>query len=483
MESVALTEIAAYDLKEIYVPDNDGRLEKQEIAELAESMKTGLINPVTLRERPKKQGRFELVAGRRRLAAAKLLGWNSIPAIVRPLTDLETATVRLVENDQRQDVHPLDQAEGYRDLMNIGNLSPGAIGQRIGRSENHVVDRLRLLSLIPAAAKLFRTGRIGIGHAIILARQKPADQERAISPDESPGHFSLFRSETRDVFEDGEEESKDPLYGYVARTVEEFQDWVDHHIRLDTKAAELPQLFPATAANLIQADEKELKVVPITHEYHVAQEARDAKTRTFGPMSWKRADGSDKESKTCEHSAMGILVVGRGRGESFTVCVDKSCPVHWKTEAKAARKRASAGASGNKAREAKLNLEREKKAAAEEAERSRWEKVEPDLIEALAIALKEAPATPSSYIGKMLIEAHASNLKNLSPGKSAESLVRYLAFHALSDSLNPWRAPRDFPKIAAALGIPYKKIMDTLAPVKAPQPEPAEKKPAKKAKR
>lgn len=469
---------------------SDGRQDRNGIAELAGSIKAiGLLNPIVVRER--KSG-YELAAGRRRIAAAELLGWTEIPAFVRVLTDDQMVVIRIVENDQREDAHPLDQAENYQQLRKLGH-SNHAIAEMVSRPESHVYDRLRLSSLIPAAQQLFRAGRIGLGHAIKLSRCKAKDQERAIAPpneDRMGRETGLWRSETvsGDLFE--EEEKRDPLAGYHACTEVELQDWIDHHVRFDRDAPDVPQLFEATAANMTAAVEKREKIIPITHQYHLQPDAR-AKERTYGPQSWKLADGSkgydgriggSVKSKTCERSALGVVVAGDGRGDTLRVCIDKACPVHWGQEAKEARKRKKAAASGNETRQANLRRAENARRAKEEAERDRWKKATPKILEALAQACTKADTTPTGLLGQRLIR-QASKRKHLSPGKSAESLVRYLGFQDLAELADNWYyGPRQFPEIAKALKIDLKAILEQAAPL-APDAAAKKSKPAKKAKR
>src|SRR4029078_9234404 len=101
----------------------------------------------------------------------------------------------------------------------------------------------------------------------------------------------------------------------------------------EAKAAAVdPMLFPHTALDLKAAEADERKVIMITHEHSVQPEARDAKARTYGPRSWKRADG-ERRSKKCEHSIVGVVVVGPRRGESLQVCIAREKGrTHWGKE-------------------------------------------------------------------------------------------------------------------------------------------------------
>jgi ParB family chromosome partitioning protein len=477
----------AIPIASIDVKDNNGRRDQKAIAELGASMKAvGLLYPITVRPRGK---RYELVAGGRRATAAGAIGWTEISAFVRELTDEQAITVRIVENDQREDIHPLDQAASYLQLQKLG-LSTSAIAEMVSRPEKHVYDRLRLARLVPAAQKLFRSGKIGVEHAVQISRQKPEDQERIVAlPEDRGNDLGLWRHEEGndpdDLFEgDDEKKNADPLAGYVARTAIELKNWIDHHVRFDRNAPDLPQLFEATAANLTAAVEKREKIVPITHEYHLQDGAKDSKERTYGPQSWKRADGGaaynprsgrTEKSKTCESSALGIIVAGDGRGDSLRICIDEKCEVHWGVEAKESRKRKTAEASGKTERAEKLEQarrEREQKEQQQaEALQARWKKAGPELVKALATAITKADAKPTGYLAKMLMQdasdwENRAFAKTLAPGKTAESLVRWLAFMKLvGDVASPHRGPDNFPAIARSLKIDLWKLLDEVAPV------------------
>lgn len=149
--------------------------------ELAQSIRAkGVLTPLLVR--PNAKG-VEIAAGHRRYRAAKLAGVTELPCVVREMSDSDFLEVLVIENDQREDVHPLEEAEGYRSLMTKASYSVEKIAERVGRSEKYVYDRVKLLQLTKPAQKLFLDGKITAGHAILLARLKPKDQERAIDPE------------------------------------------------------------------------------------------------------------------------------------------------------------------------------------------------------------------------------------------------------------------------------------------------------------
>jgi ParB/RepB/Spo0J family partition protein len=308
-----------------------GRTKGLEFDELVASVKThGILVPILVR--PVKVG-YEVVAGHRRLAAARAAGLLVISAVARELSDEQSLELQLIENLQRSDIHPLDEAEGYRSLHREWKLPVARIAEKIGRTVVYVYDRLKLNDLTPELKKHFRDEDIAAGHAVVLARLSQADQKRALKD-------ALFVRESGLLFDADEprgDRARDPMKAVSAR---ELQAWVNKHVRFNTGDVD-HMLFPETALALEAAP----KVIPITTEHYIPDEAR-TKERTFFPASWKRADGR-QGSKTCEYAVLGAVVIGARKGDAFQVCVSKDrCLVHWASEIrerKAATKRRETG--------------------------------------------------------------------------------------------------------------------------------------------
>lgn len=129
--------------------------------------KHGVRQPVSVRRKGKTQ--FELVYGHRRHAAAKKAGLELLPATICDLTDDEVLELQIIENSQREDVHPLDEADGYKLLAKRGQ-SAAEISERVGRSPKHVAERLRLADLVPAARKALDKEQMTLGAAVELAK-------------------------------------------------------------------------------------------------------------------------------------------------------------------------------------------------------------------------------------------------------------------------------------------------------------------------
>ena len=145
-----------------------------ELNDLADSIRTnGLLQPILVRRSA--SGRtFQLVAGERRLRAVKQLGWTEVAAHIRDVDDRTLLVLALVENIQREDLGPLEEAKGYADLRDTFGYSQREIGEAVGKSRSTVANMLRLLALPPSVRRLLEDGKLSMGHArAILAVDDP----------------------------------------------------------------------------------------------------------------------------------------------------------------------------------------------------------------------------------------------------------------------------------------------------------------------
>lgn len=139
--------------------------------ELAVSIKNyGVIQPILVC--PKEGGRYELIAGERRLRASKMAGLSFIPAIVKRFTQSEMAEIALIENLQREDLNPIEEARAYRSLMEKYGFTQEELADKLGKSRPVIANSLRLLSLNPVVVEMVETGRLSAGHARCLASIK-----------------------------------------------------------------------------------------------------------------------------------------------------------------------------------------------------------------------------------------------------------------------------------------------------------------------
>ena len=149
-----------------FQPRKDFRPE--ELTELEASMKTsGLLQPVTVRPLPGSRG-FELVAGERRFRAATRLGWAQIPALVKEIDDRTLLTLALVENLQRSDLNAIEEAEGYKRLLDEFKHTQQQVADAVGKDRSTVANMLRLLNLPVSVHQMLRDGHLTLGHARAL---------------------------------------------------------------------------------------------------------------------------------------------------------------------------------------------------------------------------------------------------------------------------------------------------------------------------
>ena len=173
---------------------------EESIRELATTLdKDGLLQPIIVRE---KGDEYEIVAGERRLRAAKHLAWEKIPAIVNNMDDSQAASLALIENLQREDLNPIDEAQAYNNLMKLNNLTQTTLAQNIGKSQSYVANKLRLLKLTPKVQSYLASGEISPRHGRCLVGLSEKDQSRVL--DEILAH-NLNVSETEKIVKNVEQ--------------------------------------------------------------------------------------------------------------------------------------------------------------------------------------------------------------------------------------------------------------------------------------
>jgi ParB family chromosome partitioning protein len=142
-------------------------MDQEALKELAESIKTqGVIQPILVRARS--EGGFEIVAGERRWRAARMAGLQTVPVVVRDIPDNQALAVALIENIQREDLNPLEEAQGIQRLTNEFGLTHQAAAEALGRSRTAITNLLRLLELAPPVRELLAEGKLDMGHARAL---------------------------------------------------------------------------------------------------------------------------------------------------------------------------------------------------------------------------------------------------------------------------------------------------------------------------
>lgn len=419
------------------------------LKELAKSIEShGVRQPILVRPDPLGSKKFELIVGARRFRASKLAGKTEVPAIVDVLSDREALEVMVIENQQRQDVSPLEEARGYQALMNLGaeDKAPAhtveSIAAKVGKSVGYVYARLKLISLIPAAAEALETSAITPGHAVLVARLQPIDQIRAID-----ACFHAYGGNDREL------KKLDPEKVKLAELHDEgesgllpektLREWIQENVNLRLKdvpwklddanlvasagpcstcqkrSVSNPGLFADLAvkgedtcfdAACFQEKRKAFVQVTIQADKAIVKaaekegdEPREILLQLSDLPAWnppKPDQATYREGQwlpakpgSCVNQRMGILVRGENAGQRKSVCIDQSCKVH-KHTLRAARSNGS-GAHDYEAEELEFNRHRgnvrdSKKAIARRAlVRAIVEEVGPKLPLALLRAIVE----------------------------------------------------------------------------------------------
>ncbi len=364
---------------------------------------------------------LEIIAGARRYRAARSAGLQEIPVRVKEIGDTEALEIQVIENIQREDVHPLEEALGYQALLDRPGYDVAAIAGKVGRSESYVYQRLKLIDLVDKARDAFLADEITAGHAILLARLQSKDQLQALE-----ASFDRY--------------VKDSRGRPVLCSVRELSAWIQRNIHLDLHGAPwkkdgadlvpaagpcttcpkrtgfVPQLFPDIAHKDTCTDrgcyEEKLQahISRVTAELErrgetVLRLSRDNSYNLLG----KDAKGifpSDmyaevKPKNRCEHTQHGIIVHGYAdQGKVLEVCTDKKCKKHF-----------DRGGYEKMPRDPKVVDEEKRREAAERRERERRRRIMAAVIDAVP-----------GRLGRRDLDLVACALLRKLQGKDIESL-------------------------------------------------------------
>ena len=187
------------------------RFDDESLQELADSISQhGIIQPLTVRKLS--SGYYQIIAGERRWRAARLAGLQEVPVIVIEADDRKAAELAMIENLQREDLNPMEEAAGFQSLIESYPMTQEEAAQRVGKSRSAVTNALRLLGLTPSVRKLVEEGKLSAGHARALVPLSPSLQESAASAIVSGG-LSVRQTEAlvkRLSAEKKEAQAKDP---------------------------------------------------------------------------------------------------------------------------------------------------------------------------------------------------------------------------------------------------------------------------------
>jgi ParB/RepB/Spo0J family partition protein len=300
------------------------------MAELVASIRAvGVLTPLLARP-SLALGGFEIAAGHRRFRAATEAGVEELPVRVLNLDDQAFLEVVTIENLQRQDIHPLDEADGYQQLMIADPAyTVEAIAAKVGKSASYVYQRLKLTNLIPEAREAWEAEEITPAHAIRLARLPDTQQREGLKECWHPLYRDVARGDT-----EGPKREPAPLSN--------LERWIERHVKVETAAPETQYYFPEVAEQ-IAAEEEPEKLLQLS-ESHMP--GADLGTKTHGILGqarWTRITGPKNR---CANATKGVVVHG-GPMRVLEVCATKGCPKHFperkktKTAGRGAAKRES----------------------------------------------------------------------------------------------------------------------------------------------
>jgi ParB family chromosome partitioning protein len=329
------------------------------LKELAASIRSqGILSPLLVR--PLTERSFEIVAGARRYRAAQMAEAETVPVRIVNLTDAEALEAQLVENLIRADVHPMEEANGFRALLNLEEpkYSIEQIAAKTGKSPAYCAQRVKLTELTAAVTEAFAKDEIGVGHALLLAKLQPAEQEQALSAcfrvDWNGGQGKTIR---------------------ILLPVRHLHQWIEQNILLILKDAPFSKtdaaVNPAAGAcvdcpkrtggnALLFADIAEdactdpacyqSKLDGFVAQTIAAKPKLVQISSAFGPtpatdsgsaalprnkyIEIKPQDPNAKkhrdwpEYQTCKSTTEAIVTEGTEKGEIRKICADPECPVH-----------------------------------------------------------------------------------------------------------------------------------------------------------
>ncbi|RSL18426.1 ParB family chromosome partitioning protein [Edaphobacter aggregans] len=327
------------------------------LRELADSIRSqGVLSPLLIR--PLTEKSFEIVAGARRFRAAQIAEVPTVPVRIVNLSDAEALEAQLIENLQRRDVHPLEEAQGFRALLNLEEpkYSVEQIAAKTGKSPAYVTTRLKLTELSAPVIEAFYAEEIGVGHPLLLAKLQPGQQEAALA--------ACFRED----WQGGSGKQK-----RILLPLRNLQFWIDSNILLILKDAPFDkkdgQLVPAAGScidcpkrtghnkllfsdlgkqdactdptcyqskvetHVVKIIAAKPQLVQISTAYGQQKEGnttlpRNKYTEIRADKPSSKEEAKRPEFKTCKFTSEAIVTEGEDVGTFHKVCANPTCPVH-----------------------------------------------------------------------------------------------------------------------------------------------------------
>jgi ParB family transcriptional regulator, chromosome partitioning protein len=329
------------------------RFDENSLNELAASFKTqGVLAPLLVRELD--ESKYEVIAGARRLRAAKLAELENVPVRIVQLSDAEAIEAQCVENLQREGIHPLEEALGFKSLLELGEpYNIAHIAARAGKSEAYIYGRLKLADLIPTVAEAFLKDEITIGHALLIAKLQTSQQQEAFAAAfrgmwTSEGNSQVLIPvrelaawiesnillQLASVPFEKQDEALVPAAGSCVNCPKRtgFNKLLFADVRKDSCTD--PQCFRAKVdAHIAQTMGKKPELVQISSAWNAREGAPLGRNR-YVELQIKKAKANGNAAKQppaqkpCEKMTDAIVMDGGNRGHIVKVCADLNCRVH-----------------------------------------------------------------------------------------------------------------------------------------------------------
>jgi ParB family chromosome partitioning protein len=374
----SLQEYVSVPLAELVESSTNPRktFDKKRLEELAESIRSkGVLSPLLTR---KVNGHFEIVSGARRYRAAQRAGLREVPIRLVVLTDAEAIETQIVENLQRSDVHPFEEAQGFRALLNRegAGYTIEKIAAKTGKAAAYIAKRLRLLDLIPPVAEAFTAEHIGIEHALLIAKLAVDVQEKALAHC-FDGYYAANDTErslvpasrlqawiTQNIYLSlksvpfsKNDETLVPEAGSCSNCPKRtgFNTLLFSEVREDS-CADAACFNRKLDAHIAQRVTEMPNLVMISENHNTTGETPTLPRRNYVEVvarKNKKSREARPEQRLCDHLTPAIHADGMDKGRLVKVCADSSCKIHfgerqqeekqrlqWKAEKTAANRKA-----------------------------------------------------------------------------------------------------------------------------------------------
>ena len=355
--ATSLKEYVEIPMKELVESSTNPRKSFDEAAldELAGSIRSkGVLSPLLVR---RVNGHFEIVTGARRYRAAQRAGLEEIPVRVGTFTDAEALEIQIIENIQRADVHPFEEAQGFRALLDRegADYTIEKIAAKTGKAASFIAKRLKLLDLTQPAADAFTAGHIGVEHALLIAKLAPDMQEKALAHC-FDGYFAGNDSERslvpasrlqawieqnvylslKSVPFSKEDETLLPEAGSCANCPKRtgFNTLLFSEVK-DDSCSDAGCFNRKLDAHIRQRVVKMPNLLLISEKYTIAGETPIVPRRNYVEVvtaKARRGKEARSEQRLCDHLKPAIYADGMEKGRLVKVCADRTCKVHFREQ-------------------------------------------------------------------------------------------------------------------------------------------------------